>query len=217
MAISILITLTSGADAGPFELRSDFDGYATAWESGISRASLITGYTSILVPSGSTIVRVQSTGVCTNYRDISISIPTTTTTTTSTTTSTTSTTTIAPQLITYILDVELSPNCRNSIKVTVTPSINVHVDITSDFFVNAYYDLSVPLGGGSVGVYANVSNDLILAGTSKTYNYGIDAYKTFTGSDIYTSSITLDVKDAFDDMFIDQHIFNRSHNGGVNC
>jgi hypothetical protein len=80
--MTILITLTAGADVGPFELRSNFDGYATAWESGISRASLIGGYLSTLIPTGSTIVRAQSTGVCTNYIDSSITPVTTTTTTT---------------------------------------------------------------------------------------------------------------------------------------
>ena len=82
----VTITLTvAGVDTGPFNLYSDVDGYVSAFETGVSKASLLAGYTSVLVPNGTTIVRVLSSGECTNFVDITISGECTTTTTTTTT------------------------------------------------------------------------------------------------------------------------------------
>lgn len=51
--MTVLITLTlAGSDTGPFDLYSNADGYTTAFETGISRAALIAGYTSNLAPIG---------------------------------------------------------------------------------------------------------------------------------------------------------------------
>lgn len=92
MAQTALITLTTaGADTGPFDLYSDIDGYSVPFETGVSKVSLVAGYTSTLIPNGATIVRVKSDNVlCTNYIDLYL-VPTTTTTTSSTSTTTTST------------------------------------------------------------------------------------------------------------------------------
>lgn len=95
MTVEIILT-TAGSDLGPFDLYSDVDGYTTAFESGISKATLEAGYTSNLVPTGTTIIRVMSVGeFCDNYIDLAVTTTTTTSTSTSTstTTSTTSTTT----------------------------------------------------------------------------------------------------------------------------
>lgn len=99
----VLLTLTTaGVDAGPFNLYSDADGYISAFETGISRAASLAGYTSTLVPNAATIVRVMSTGAfCTNHVDIAISGVITTTTTSTTTTT-------APP--TYILNNLSIPN-----------------------------------------------------------------------------------------------------------
>lgn len=84
MALTVFITLTvAGTDTGPFDLYSDADGYTSAFETGVSKASLLAGYTSTLVPDAATIVRVKSNSAgCTNYVDIPITGVTTTTTTT---------------------------------------------------------------------------------------------------------------------------------------
>jgi len=80
--MNILLTLTTaGTDTGPFSLFSDVDGYVTAFETGVAKASLVTGYLTTLAPVGTTIVRIKSTGLCTNYIDIVLAEPTTTTTT----------------------------------------------------------------------------------------------------------------------------------------
>lgn len=70
--MTVLITLTTyGSDTGPFfDLFSDADNYAVAFESGVSKVDLIAGYTSALVPNTATVIRVKSTGECTNYVDI---------------------------------------------------------------------------------------------------------------------------------------------------
>ena len=99
--MTVLITLTiAGADTGPFNLYSNVDGYVTPFESSVAKSALLAGYVSILVPDGTTIIRVLSQGECPNYLDIVIG-GTTTTTTSSTSTSTsttTSTTTEAPPI-----------------------------------------------------------------------------------------------------------------------
>ena len=84
MIVTITLT-TAGADTGPFNLYSDVDGYISAFETGVSKASLLAGYTSSLVPNGTTTVRVMSaSALCTNYIDIIISGECGTTTTTTT-------------------------------------------------------------------------------------------------------------------------------------
>jgi len=81
--MTVLITLTTaGADSGPFNLYSNIDGYVSAFETGVSKASLLAGYSSILVPNYTTSIRVLSTGVCSNYIDVTLTSETTTTTTT---------------------------------------------------------------------------------------------------------------------------------------
>jgi len=81
--MTITITLSAaGIDTGPFSLFSDVDGYTTAFVTGVSRTALLAGYTTTLAPVGTTIVRVQSNGLCTNFIDITLDLPTTTTTTT---------------------------------------------------------------------------------------------------------------------------------------
>ena len=79
----VTIQITAGADTGPlFNLSSDADSPPfSGFESGVPKASLVAGYTTT-VPSGATIVRVTSTGFCTNFTNLPIGSTTTTTTTT---------------------------------------------------------------------------------------------------------------------------------------
>ena len=115
--MTVLITLTlAGADTGPFSLYSDADGFLAPFETSVLKSALVSGYTSVLVPNGATVIRVQSTSVCTNYVDFPISGITTTTTSssTSTTTSTsssTTTTTTTPSP--YAIQVQLSNDGDN--------------------------------------------------------------------------------------------------------
>ena len=71
--MTVLITLTTaGADAGPFNLYSNINGYVSAFATGVSRAALLAGYSSASVPDFTTIVRVQSIGDCSNSIDITL-------------------------------------------------------------------------------------------------------------------------------------------------
>ena len=91
--MTIVITLTvSGSDVGDFDVYGNLDGYTIAIVTGVSRSALITGY-SLVVPDGTSTIKLVSTGLCTNFELIPISTTTSTTSTTATpTTSTTSTT-----------------------------------------------------------------------------------------------------------------------------
>jgi hypothetical protein len=93
--MTVLITLSiAGTDSGPFDLYSNLDGYISAFESGVPKASLLAGYPSSLVPDFTTTIRVRSNnGLCTNYIEIPVEEPTTTTTSSSSTSSSTTTTT----------------------------------------------------------------------------------------------------------------------------
>jgi hypothetical protein len=93
--MTVLITLTiAGTDSGPFDLYSNLDGYISAFESGVPKASLLAGYASALVPDFTTTIRVKSVGDCNNYIDIPL-YTTTTSSTSSTSSTTTTSTTVA--------------------------------------------------------------------------------------------------------------------------
>ena len=95
--MTILITLTTiGIDCSTFDIYSNTDGFVSAFETDVPKASLSSGFSSANVPDGTTIIRVKAKGVCTNYKDITL--PTITTTTTSSTSTTTTTTTIIPTI-----------------------------------------------------------------------------------------------------------------------
>jgi hypothetical protein len=73
MAKSVIIKLTTaGTSVGPFNMLSDADSYVTPFETNVSRATLVTGYTSSLVPNAATIIRVLSSGSCTQSVDLTI-------------------------------------------------------------------------------------------------------------------------------------------------
>lgn len=76
---------TAGNNTGPFNLFSDVNGFATVFESGITKASLLAGYTSTVVPDFTTVIKVTSDSLCTNSFDIILQQPTTTTSSTTTT------------------------------------------------------------------------------------------------------------------------------------
>jgi hypothetical protein len=92
--MTVLITLTvAGSDSGPFNLYSNLDGYTSAFEAGVPKASLLAGYSSALVPDFTTTIRIKSVGDCNNYIDIPLYATTTTSSSTSSTSSTTTSTT----------------------------------------------------------------------------------------------------------------------------
>ena len=93
--MTVLITLTTiGTDCSLFDIYSNVDGFLSAFETDVPKASLSAGFSSANTPDGTTVIRVKAKGVCTNYIDITLPTITTTTTTSSTSTTTTTTTTL---------------------------------------------------------------------------------------------------------------------------
>lgn len=79
MAFSIYLKLSNitGVDTSDFELYSDVDDYTTPFQTGLSRASLVAGYTSSLVPDNTIQIKIKSNGVCPTEKNEYISnIPT---------------------------------------------------------------------------------------------------------------------------------------------
>lgn len=143
MIVTITLT-TAGSDTGPFNLYSDVDGFVSAFETGVSKAALLAGYTSSLVPNGTTTVRVMSNSVlCTNYIDIIIGgecstttttttvVPPTTTTTTTSPSTTTTTTTVTPTTTTTTTTVPPTTTTTTTIACTTWEN---------NSGVSAYYD-----------------------------------------------------------------------------
>ena len=118
--MTVLITLTvAGTDSGPFNLFSNIDGFTSAFETGVSKAALLAGYSSALVPDYTTVIRVLSTGDCTNYIDITLDAPTTTTTSSSSS-STTTTTTGIPCISYEMIGVLDGPGCVGFVNYSYT-------------------------------------------------------------------------------------------------
>jgi hypothetical protein len=81
MTVTITLT-TAGRDVNNCSLYSNVDGYVTPFATGVTRAQLLGGYTSIVVPNGTSTIRVKPIGTtCTNSLDITVITTTTTTTT----------------------------------------------------------------------------------------------------------------------------------------
>ena len=63
---------TFGATVSTLDIFSNYDSYATAVETGIAKATLVSGY-ALSVPDGTTVVRIKGTGTCVSvYQDISV-------------------------------------------------------------------------------------------------------------------------------------------------
>jgi hypothetical protein len=148
--MTVLITLTTaGTDTGPFNLYSNVDGYVSAFETGVSKAALLAGYSSALVPNGTTIIRIKSTGTCVNYIDVTV-VTTTTTTTTSTPTTTTTTTSVPPTTTTTT-----TTSLVSNIFLDMSLSLDTTVSGISVQGSPASYVSGVPLpntGGGNTNL-----------------------------------------------------------------
>jgi hypothetical protein len=175
--MTVLITLgIAGTDSGPFDLYSNNDGYTSAFESGVSKAALLAGYASSLVPDYTVVIRVRSNNIlCTNYVDIPvIESPTTTTTSSSSTSTSTTTTTSTPTTTTTTTG--------------ACPSYRYNV---------TFYDCGVCTvnGGGSF-------DNLYPLTVGKFYYYpplnlvvGIDSYVSCGGTPIFAPILDIDQED----------------------
>ena len=205
---SILITLTTaGADTDNFSLYTDLDGYTTPIETGVSKASLVAGYVSTIVPDGATVIRVQSVSSCTNYVDFPITGITTTTTstttstttiepTTTTTSTTTSTTTPEPTTTsTTTSTTTVSCDCTYYNVVVTSEDIDNAIGNTNPAWNNTvwayYYDCET--GTSSDVIYSSADNyyhslcNNNLFGTPYLYNHINDAVTVVVSSTITNS------------------------------
>jgi len=236
--MTIIVQLSAvGINITLFDIYSNID-YDNPIVTGISKMQLLAGYSLLNVPDNATTIRLSSTGNCSTYTDIAIgglitttttsttAIPTTTTTSTTlncsfivnaqeiTTTSTTSTTTTAPPTLRAVVDVSSSPQCDGSVLVTVRPGVNAYVNITSSFAPGggAVYLAALPVEAGVTNIYSNLSDDVVNAGITKKYRFGISAYRYTSGiGNIYTSNIYIAVRDAVDDSLLADYVFYRTH------
>ncbi len=147
--MTVLITLTTaGSDTGPFNLYSNVDGYLSAFETGVSKASLLAGYSSALVPDFTTTIRVMSTGDCKNYIDIVLDAPTTTSTTTTAPTTTTTTTLACLEYTLFGPGVSGEENIADYIDCLGDPQTAVAMDYTNvTFCATSIVTGSVTLNG----------------------------------------------------------------------
>jgi len=150
--MNVLITLTTaGVDTGPFNLYSNTDSYVTAFQTNIAKSLLVAGYTSTVVPAGTTTIRVKSTGLCTTYVDLFItgSGGTTTTTTTPYVGPATTTTTTTGGITTTTTTTAGGPTTTT----TTTPYVGpVTTTTTTTGIAYNYYALEPCDGGASISV-----------------------------------------------------------------
>ena len=69
---ALLTLTTAGNNTGPFNLYSDVDDYASAFETGVAKSDLVSGYLTAAIPDYTTIVRVESDSLCDNFVDITL-------------------------------------------------------------------------------------------------------------------------------------------------
>lgn len=180
--MTALITLTTaGADSGPFNLFTNVDSYVTAFAIGVTKASLVAGYSSAVVPDGATIIRVKSTGACTNFIDITLSNVTTTTTSSSTTTTST---TLPPPRVTLGSASCKSGNCNDN------STCSVHLPVTVSNAPIGYYVQMTTISAVSASASYLQGNGYVLYTESNalaSIQIKLDLYNTVGGTLLYST------------------------------
>ena len=146
MLIQITITIPPSGLAGPFDLFSDADGYASPFRTQVPTDDMLLGYI-VELPLGATIIRVCSVGDCTNCIDLPTNCPTTTTTSTLPTTTTTSSTTLPIETTTT--STTLPPFDLNWSLVTNTPTEIDRVNLIIQANGSTVVDVSISPGNTS--------------------------------------------------------------------
>lgn len=151
-----------GADAGPFRLYSDVDGYTSPFEINITSSQLLSGFSSAGVPDGTTIVRAISIGVCSNFIDMPVgSDPVVTTTTTTGVPTTTTTTTGIP--ITTTTSTTLIP------PTTTTTTTYVPLTVYAYNFSAFWSDQVFSCGVDTYGETLYTTDEYVNPGVTKMY------------------------------------------------
>ena len=158
MNVHIILTI-AGTDTGPFDLYSDVGGFATAFESGVSKASLVAGYNAT-PPDGATQIKVVSTGNCTSFVIIDIGVCATTTTTSSSSTTTSSTSSTSTTTTS-------STSSTSTTTTTTTTYVGTTTTTTTHFPVYNYL--------GTTSSYNNYGDACSFATCSRPYYRDIPA------------------------------------------
>lgn len=151
MTTLITLVIPVGGDAGPFNLSSNVNGYTPPFETNIPALTLTAGYTTSLVPDGTTTIRVTSVGVCTNYIDIPVVLTPTTTTTSSSSSTSTSTTTAVPITTTTTSSSSTSTSTSTS-TTTATPTTTTTTTTALITCLCYTLDYTPPIEGEPTGV-----------------------------------------------------------------
>jgi len=186
---SVKITATFGdyvgdtkGPVGPFNLYSNLDGFSEPFEINIPRGTLLSGYTSHVVPRGTSIIRIKTDcWDCKTYTDAYLgSLP-------PATPSATPTISVTPS-ITVTPTISISP--------TLTPSISVTPTITPSLTVTPSPTVSIiPMTGGNVRVVLGQSTDEVCQKVDTTVVYISTGYLYQYGRIFYDSSRTIPVYD----------------------
>ena len=144
--MTILITLTTvGLDCSTFDIYSNVDGFLSAFETDVPKASLSAGFSSANVPDGTTIIRVKAKGLCSNYIDLNLEgspITTTTTSSSSSTTTTTSTSTTLPPITCHQWQISTTTNGGATFTNCSGITETIHVDGANGIGVTNFCSLS---------------------------------------------------------------------------
>jgi len=189
MVVTITISL-AGAGTGPFDLYSNSDGFSVPFETGVSKSALESGYITNLVPNDATLVRVASTGVCTDFVTVSIAMAGITTTTTTTIIGTTSTTTTSPGgLTTTTTTTAYAAACLTVQLYSTTNELACDgPDPAFDVYRTYRATLLNGPGGTPIPAPVNITVSIPTSGDFGTYNLiiTITAGSTFGEQGLYT-------------------------------
>ena len=189
MALSARITLTSaGSDTGPFNLYSNIDGYTYAFESSILKSNLVNGFTTNNIPNSTSIIRLISMGVCTNYIDLNLITLTPTPTPTLTITPTPTSTPTGPTPTPTSTSAGPTPTPTSTSNITLynvtSPIYTSYDEFNGNTSTLKYYGNLTDLYN-SIMVESNRVSDIME--TVKTDNAG----GFVNGAKIYNSNNTL--------------------------
>jgi hypothetical protein len=194
--MNVLITLiAAGTDTGPFNLYSNVDSFTTAFQTNVSKSSLINGVMITTVPNTAAIIRVKSISVnCTNSIDLPISgvpqISTTTTTSTQYVGPSTTTTTSSTSTSTSTTSTSTSSTSTSSTSTTTSTT-------TTSIPINHPYSFQVTNGyTDAAGACASGITFIILWGDNADFLSNIRYYAApnsntyFNGGGLYYNYVT---------------------------
>lgn len=163
MAIYIKLTI-AGSDVGPFDLYSDIDGFVTSFETNVSRQELVDGFLCSSVPYGTTQIKIQSTGTCTNYVIVDVLIPSTTTTTSTTTTSVSPTTTTTTTILETFYRVTQCPPLSGDFTIAKTAVVALNDNLVfetippdGNHYCGEVVDDNFPTGPATATIFSPIN------------------------------------------------------------